>query len=237
MPRDAIECPSHGRSVATFVCKHVVGDQRLGFVFDQDSRDPWPDAVCTACAAEPPWTDELAADRIRLICSRCWEAAFERNLGREATDDPTWLHAALHRAQVRQDRWAKWHGITREARFDYRFEDDEAWLAFGDAGGLRIRCDAHVIGSWGRTSGTWLWGWANDHWEARVTEIFVRTKRRGEREAVLSLARSGFAADEDLAWSLAASALDSIPELEGIYRCPGENGSLFLGVAGTRAIS
>jgi hypothetical protein len=239
MPRDALECSTHGRSIATFVCKHVGGDQRAGFIFDQDSLDPWPDAVCSACAAEPPWTDEVAAERIRLICARCWEAAFERHLVDASNDDADWLHAAVHRVQARQDRWTARHGINDQARFDYCFDEGQARLAFGDggAGAFRVRCDAHVIGSWGRNSGTWLWGWANDHWEPRATEMIVRVKRRGEREGILSLVRSGFAADEDLAWSLAASALDSIPELEGIYRCPGDNGSLFIGVSGTRAVS
>jgi hypothetical protein len=234
MARESIQCSTHGPSIATFVCKHIGRHKKGGFVFDTDSRDPWPDAVCKACAAEPSWT---ASQRIQVICAGCWEEAFEENLESPLRDEGEWLHAALHRAQVRQDRWTEHFGLNRHTEFDYRLGDGESWLAFADGGTFRVRADAHVIGSWGRSSGTWLWGWANDYWDASLTEKSVRVKRRGEREGVLSLARSALAADEDLAWRLAASALDTIPDLEGIYRCPGDKGSLFIGVTGTRLIS
>jgi hypothetical protein len=64
----------------------------------------------------------------------------------------------------------------------------------------------------------------------------VQVKRRGEREGVRSLARSGFKAEEADAWDLACAVLDTVPEVDGVYRAPG-SGSLFLAVTGTRWVS
>jgi hypothetical protein len=134
MRREPVECSTHGAAFPTYVCKHIGGAAaRAGFVFDRQSSEPWPDAVCD--------------------------------------------------------------------------------------------------------SGTWLWGWANSHWQASVTEAIVRVKRRGEAEGVRSLTRSQFIATETVAWSLASAVLDTLPEVLGVYRAPGETGSLFLAVTGARFTS
>jgi hypothetical protein len=208
----------------------------LGFVFDEHAREPWPDAVCTACANEPPWSEEIERERIRLLCSRCWEAAFERNSGRPAANEAGWFRAAFDRSKPKQDRWRREFKIDSFTKYQYCFDPGEAWLAFGMGDGFRVRCDAHVIGSWSPTSRTWLWGWANDHWETRVTEALVALKRRGEREGVRSLTRSVLNADEAGVWDLACAVLDTMPEVEGVYRAPG-SGSLFLAVTGTRWVT
>jgi hypothetical protein len=231
-----VTCPEHGSAFATLVCKHVVLGEGLGFVYDQEAHQPWPDAVCSTCAAEPPWSDETAMERIRVLCSRCWEAAFERNVDVGAVDEHTWFRRAVERSKPKQDRWKRDFRISSFERYQYCFDPGQAWLAFGDGDGFRIRCEAHVIGSWSPTSGTWLWGWANDHWEPRVTEALVAVKRRGEREGVRSLTRSIFEADEAHAWDIACAVLDTMPEIEAVYRSPG-NGSLFLAIRETRWVS
>jgi hypothetical protein len=236
MSSEKIECSAHGPAYTTFVCRHVAEGEGLGFVYDQNAREPWPDAVCSACAGEPPWGEEVARERIRQLCSRCWEAAFERNAKVHATDEPEWFRETFERSKPRQDRWRREFRIDSFARYQYCFDPGQAWLAFGDGDGFRVRCDAHVVGSWSPTSGTWLWGWANDHWEARVTEALVSVKRRGETEGVRSLTRSGFKAEEADAWNIACAVLDTLPEVEAVYRAPGQ-ASLFLAVTRTRWVS
>lgn len=233
MPARTIRCASHGSAFATFVCKHVADGEGLGFVFDDTSAEPWPDAVCTACAEEPPWSEQTSRERIHLLCSRCWDAAFERNTSKPAVDERSWFRGVAERALRKQDEWRRAFQVDSFKRYDYSFEAGRAWLAFGDGASFPVRCDAHVIGSLSSTSDTWLWGWANDYWEARLTEAVVRVKRRGEREGVRSLARSGFEADETDAWDLACAVLDTMPDVDGVYRAPGEV-SLFLAVTGTR---
>jgi hypothetical protein len=233
---EKVQCSNHGTAFATFVCKHVVDGKGLGFVFDPESREPWPDAVCHTCAAEPPWSDEVALERIRLLCARCWEAAFERNTNAGAVDERQWFRRAFERSKPKQDRWTRDFRIDEFGKYQYCFDPGQAWLAFGDGDAFQVRCDAHVIGSWSPTSSTWMWGWANDHWEARVTEALVAVKRRGEREGIRSLTRSVFEADEADAWDIACAVLDTMPDVQAVYRSPGE-GSLFLAVTGTHWVS
>jgi len=236
MPGEPIDCATHGRSFTTFTCAHVATGSGLGFVFDGKSSEPWPDAMCRACAAEPPWTDEIALERIRVLCSRCWEDSFERNTDVLPIDDEAaWLHQAMHDAAPRQDRWKAAYRILSHARYDYVFDGGNASLDFGDGERVQVRGDAHVIGSW--SGGTWLWGWANDHWEPRVTDRIVAVKRFGERQGVRALSRSGYRADEDLAWELASAVLAVLPDIEAIYRSPSEHASLFLAVERTRWVT
>ena len=236
MANETVTCPDHGSALATFVCKHVVGAEGLGFVYDEEAPEPWPDALCSACAAEPWWSDETAMERIRMLCSRCWDAAFERNASVIAADERDWFLRTFERSKPKQERWKRDFRIDSFKRYQYCFDPGQAWLAFGDGKGFRVQCDAHVIGSFSPTSGTWLWGWANDHWEPRVTRALVAVKRRGEREGVRSLTRSIFKASEEDAWDIACAALDTIPEMQAVYRSPGD-GSLFLAVTGTRWVS
>ena len=44
-----VECGTHGRSYATFVCQHLVNGRGLGFFAADDPDDPQPDAWCAAC--------------------------------------------------------------------------------------------------------------------------------------------------------------------------------------------
>src|SRR5262249_47731329 len=179
MTSERIQCSNHGPAFATFVCKHVVEGEGLGFVYDPESDEPWPDATCSACAEEPPWSDETAKERIRLLCSRCWEAAFERNASAGAVDEHAWFRRACERSKPKQAQWRREFRIDSFSKYHYCFDPGEAWLAFGDSDGFRIRCDAHVVGSWSPTAGTWLWGWANHHWERPDTPQPVRGQRRG----------------------------------------------------------
>jgi hypothetical protein len=219
----------------TAVCTHVAAGGAVGFVFDDESTEPWPDAVCDACANElESWTEAVARERIAVICASCWEDAFERHAGHRRVDERRWLEAVCARAHEKQERWKQQFPIGSFARYRYSFEDDQAWLAFGASDdALVLRGDAPVIGSWSPESGTWLWGWANSHWEPRLTETIVRMKRFGEREGIPCLWRSGFKAEEADAWDLACAVLDTLPDVEGVYRSPGE-ASLFLAVTRTR---
>jgi hypothetical protein len=225
---------------------HVVEGEGKGFCFDHESLEPWPDAVCDACAEEPPWSDETAREKIRVLCASCWEDAFERNARPPAADDEDWLRQACASMSRRQDDWVERFGILSRPRYRYSFDGEDAWLGFGadPAPGLReqrlpteLMCDALVIGSWSSVSDTWLWGWANDWWEPRVTRDVVRVKRFAEEKGLTRLWKKGFPADEKLAWHLALGALSLLPELEGVYRAPNANGSLFLGAMRTRLVS
>jgi hypothetical protein len=127
--------------------------------------------------------------------------------------------------------------IQSASRYRYSFTGKDAWLGFGEDPKFDVMCDALVIGSWSSVSNTWLWGWANDWWEPRVTREVVRVKRFAEEKGLTRLWKKGFKADEALAWHLALGTLSLLPELEGVYRAPDAKGSLFLGAMRTRLVS
>jgi hypothetical protein len=173
-----------------------------------------------------------------VLCAYCWEAAFGRNVGPPHPDPDAWLHDAMHRGMRRQDRWLAKYGIGDAKRYNYRLEADPPWLGFGPSDErMTVLCDVAIIGTWSSLSNTWLWAWANEQSELGVSRPFVRVKRQGERLGIERLWRSYFAADEDLAWSRAATALDLLPDFDGVYRSPYDGGSLFLAACNTRSVS
>jgi hypothetical protein len=237
MTSERVECASHGPRAVTFTCLHVAAGEGLGFCFDPESTAPWPDATCDACAAERPWSEETELARIRLLCAGCWEDAFARNTRVAPADDEEWLREACRSASSRQERWLEKFPILSASRYRYCFDGDEAWLGFGEDPRFDVLCDAQIVGSWSRRSGTWLWGWANDWWEPRLTMGIIPVKRFGESRGLPRLWRGGFEADEDLALHLARGAMSLLPDVDGIYRAPTDHGSLFLAASRTRLAS
>lgn len=239
LSREVVKCGKHGpQSPPAFACVHLVRENGIGVHYPGNSDEPYPDLVCDACNDEGPWTDEQAVARIKLICPRCWETCFERNTRVPPhADAEEWIDEARERAAERQDAWTEKFGIGKHGHYQYSVDDDAAWIGFGaNADALAVRADALVIGSWSEKSNTWLWGWANSHWPSSVTWPIVAVKRYGEAHGIERLWRASFVGDEDESWAVAATALDLLPQVEGMYRVPGEGVSLFLAVLSTRVI-
>lgn len=238
-----VACGRHGRTWPTFACVHLAThDSRdLGVCYDPASQATWPDMTCDACARERDereWTPAQARERIRVLCTYCWEDAFGANVGAAHADPDAYLHDAVHRAKRRQDRWLGEYGIGDARRYNYRLEEDPPWLGFGPSDErMTVLCDVAIIGSWSSLSNTWLWAWANDQWDPGASRPIVRVKRQGERLGIERLWRSYFAADEDLAWTLAGAALDVLTDFDGVYRSPHAEGSLFLAARNTRRVT
>lgn len=80
-----IECCTHGKQIATYVCQHIVqslrDNQPRGFWSSAESPEqPYPDSWCTGCETMVneigEWNDETEAKAgVTLICSACYERA------------------------------------------------------------------------------------------------------------------------------------------------------------------
>ena len=235
-----VECTRHGSTARTFACQHLAapGSSGLGVCYDRASTEPWPDIVCNACSAEPEWTEAQALERIKVLCTFCWEDAFASNTEARHRDPDDWLHGSVHRTKPRHDRWVEEYGITTFGRYRYELEEKPPWLGFGPSDNrFTVMCEPAVIGSWSPRSGTWLWGWANDWWQPELTAPFIAVKRLGEKLGIERLWRCQFVGDEALAWEICAAALDVAKEFEGIYRSPGDEGALFLAARNTRRVA
>jgi hypothetical protein len=86
-----VECSTHGKQQATFVCQHIIQTMRdgkaRGFWWADDAENTRPDAWCSDCEAKVQetngeWNDESEAfARVKLLCGACYDRAKEINLG------------------------------------------------------------------------------------------------------------------------------------------------------------
>ncbi len=109
----------------------------------------------------------------------------------------------------------------------WAYELEAGTLTFSNDGVPRVVATIQTVGSISKKSDTWMWGWANHSLPAKVTDQLYRLKQFGERENLRQLTEATFAGDEGLGWEMAAVAT-RILEGRGAYRCPSENGALFL---------
>ncbi|MGA9070589.1 MAG: DUF2199 domain-containing protein [Terracidiphilus sp.] len=91
---ERIQCTTHGKSEAAYICAHLVGETvALGFNCNEpDDENPFPDAWCDNCeiirAAHDGWNeDSEKLTKIELICSGCYERARIRNTRPTVTFD------------------------------------------------------------------------------------------------------------------------------------------------------
>ena len=78
-----VECCTHGKALATFVCSHLVTGENLEWHSEiPDDADLHPDAWCGICHETfnkyGEWTEEAekevgAHSSIKILCSHCYE--------------------------------------------------------------------------------------------------------------------------------------------------------------------
>lgn len=81
--QDELECCTHGKAIATYVCKHLIeGTNKEWHCREPDEETPWPDSWCGIChqhfISEGEWNEisEAAAEiseNIKLLCNQCYE--------------------------------------------------------------------------------------------------------------------------------------------------------------------
>ncbi|MHC4884285.1 MAG: hypothetical protein ACYTGH_04285 [Planctomycetota bacterium] len=77
-PTREVECSTHGKGYATYVCQHLARGEANAFITGDDDGDNRPDAWCEACdevlISENGWTDkseEFAG--VTMVCSGCYD--------------------------------------------------------------------------------------------------------------------------------------------------------------------
>lgn len=85
-----VECYTHGKQQATYVCQHILqtlkdGKPRGFWSAEPESGDERPDSWCTACEEKVnsfggEWNDESEAFAgVTLLCGACYDRAKELN--------------------------------------------------------------------------------------------------------------------------------------------------------------
>ena len=137
----------------------------------------------------------------------------------------TFKHEAIHELRDLNERCDRDLQIFAWPRWDYDL--DRGTLTFSRDGVPGIRASIQVIGSTSKTGGTWLWAWANTSLPENVTQGAAGVRAFGQTENLPSLTEASLPDDEYLGWEMTAVAA-KVLAAKGAYRCPGDNGFLYM---------
>jgi hypothetical protein len=135
----------------------------------------------------------------------------------------TFLHEAVH--HLKDKKCEEEFRISSWPRWDYDL--DRGTLTFSQDGQPKVVASIQVVSSTSLSSGTWLWSGANQSFPLCVTQKVETVRAFGELESLPELTQVKRAADEYLGWEMTAIAA-KILGAKGAYRCPGENGFVYV---------
>jgi len=163
-------------------------------------RHPYPISILYGCWRQPP----LLMDHME------YEKLVEQSMD--------YLRACSDKAN-------RYFGIGGYARYEYDLFRNEIW--WSDASGPKVRGKLTVVGSTSKKSGTWLWAWANPHFDDVEIGPIDRVREFGEKEGITRLADAKWEAAEEDGWEMMAISARLL-ESQGVYRSPNASGDLFL---------
>lgn len=116
-------------------------------------------------------------------------------------------------------------GIGDYARFEYDLRRREIW--WSDPDGPKVRGRVTIVGTISTISNTWLWSWANPHFNDLDLGQILEVKTFGEQESITKLTEAKWEAEEVDGWEMTCVSARLL-EAQGAYRPPCENGPMFL---------
>jgi uncharacterized protein DUF6882 len=134
-------------------------------------------------------------------------------------------HDSVHELMRLNESCARIFKISSWPRYDYDL--DRGTLTFSQEGTPRVVASVLVAGTTSVSGGTWLWSWANAHIPINVSEPLKKVRDFGISEDISELKEAYAPDDEHVGWEMAALA-SKIMGAKGAYRCPGENGFVYL---------
>lgn len=118
--------------------------------------------------------------------------------------------------EFRISSWPRWH-----------YDLERGTLSFLNDDQPRVIASIQVVGTTSERSGTWLWSWANESLPENATRSMMKVRAFGEQESLSDLTTPSAADDAYVGWGMTAIAAKIIGA-KGGYRCPGENGFLYV---------
>ena len=123
------------------------------------------------------------------------------------------------------DSLARIFKISTWQRYDYDL--DQGTLTFSQDRIPRVVASVLVAGTTSLSGGTWLWSWGNGYLPESVSEPLKKVRDFGINENISELIEPYLPDNEDVGWEMTAVA-SRIMGSKGAYRCPGENGFVYL---------
>ena len=233
---DKVECGTHGRASATFICQHLRRGENLGFHmgFDPDHQDDlYPDAWCDKCdeilEEEGEWNDTSEAfAKIKMVCSGCYQDIREKNWSQDNQSLSDLITSSCDYLNRVQNSFMEVYKVGDHERWDWYQETGK--LIFSHDGQPLVECDIDFVGSVSTRSDTWMWAWAN----SSLTDLIKRKSRCvreiGELNNYLKLACAIWPANEVDGWEM-TSIMAKATKAIGAYRTPSDTGFSYLVVS------
>ena len=228
-----VECDTHGTAVATFVCQHLVGGEKLGFNLGYDPEQPddlYPDAWCDECEsvleAEGEWnekSEEFAG--IKLLCAHCYEDTRNKNWLQNDEVFHDLISSNFRYLEERQKEFLEKYKVNDHERWDWY--QDTGKLVFTHRGVKQVEADVHFSGTFSKNSNTWMWAWANDSLEETVKSSSRKVRAIGEELGLLKLVAAHWDATEVDGWEMTA-VLAKVMNAIGAYRTPSDTGYTYM---------
>src|SRR5882724_9695158 len=136
-------CDTHGDSIRTYMCQHLVRGSGLGFYCSAEDDDEYPDAWCASCneimEQAGGWNDTSeAAASITIVCHHCYESAKLRNQIKMSEDAWQDLLSESHRyLKERMCHVEDQYDILKYDRFD--FDENAGHLVFSRNGRAELK--------------------------------------------------------------------------------------------------
>jgi hypothetical protein len=134
-------------------------------------------------------------------------------------------HEAVHQLEQLNEDCENKFRISSSPRWDYELE--AGTLTFSENDVPKVIAEIQVVGSTSISGGTWLWGWANCNLPDGVTEAVDRVRAFGQAESIPELTKDYLPDDEFIGWAMTAVAA-RILNSKGAYRCPHDNGAVYV---------
>ena len=126
-------------------------------------------------------------------------------------------------ATARQDELRRDFRLHEYARWNWDQETGQLEFYAAEGGAPCVICDILFAGSVSTITNTWLWSWANPHFERRLTEDVADARLLGEARDIPQLTEPKWEADAVDGWEM-TSITAFVLQAKGVYRTPTETG-------------
>ncbi len=135
------------------------------------------------------------------------------------------LTLATEYLRSRQKQLKAEFGLGTWERYD--FDQVTGTLRFSAGGKTGVIADVQVVGTTGKSSGTWLWSWGNDSILESVKTDMAAVRDYGKAHGFEKLTDRKWPGGDDEGWDMTAAAA-YILRAEGGYGAPDDKGSAFM---------
>lgn len=112
---------------------------------------------------------------------------------------------------------------------EYWFNQEESILQFKSNDQVELEFNIIFIGSWARSSNSWVWAWANKKMTDNVKDNSLKIKELQKVTGFDIFSNPSFECDENMAHELTSFAVEQL-KAKGMYISPSGNTQLFMAI-------